>query len=196
MNQSSIHSFHGLFAIISILLGPVVLAPAQAADPVETAPATPLRLNPQYGGEKSRVEVIGTTAADVEDHGYCDGEQDRRLPNLLVEIAGGASGYSDLNGEFSLANEGSDPVVLTARLRGRWVVITDLLGPEPVFTGVAIPGVPFEIRWSDANSPDGARSVYLQINRIHDAVKAIDPTWTAPDFPMPVTINANLTCGA
>jgi hypothetical protein len=141
-------------------------------------------------------DIIGTTAADVEDWSYCDGEQDRRLPNLLVEIEGGASGYSDAVGDFVLPHEGSDPVVVISRLRGRWVEVTNVLAPDPILTGVATPGVPIELRWDDSSALDAERSAYLHANRIHDAVASIDPGWTAPDYPMPVTVNAAFTCGA
>jgi hypothetical protein len=101
-----------------------------------------------------------------------------------------------VNGEFVLPNEGTDPVVVTCRLDGRWVQITNLLDPEPILTGVAVPGVPLELRWDDGSATDAERSAYLHANRIHDLVKRYDSTWTAPDYTMPVTVNAEFTCGA
>ncbi|MBD3335958.1 MAG: T9SS type A sorting domain-containing protein [Candidatus Eisenbacteria bacterium] len=141
-------------------------------------------------------DVIGTTTADVVDYGYCDGEQDRPMPNSLVSIEGGASGYSDLEGAFTLPHEGSQPVGVSTRLQGRWVDVTNLLGPDPVLTGVAVPGEPIELHWSDASASDGGRSAYFHTNRIHDIVKYYDPSWTAPDYVMPVMVNAEFTCGA
>lgn len=141
-------------------------------------------------------EIVGRTTADVEDHGYCDGEQYRILPHAQVRLSGGETGFSDDQGEFNLPYDGSDPVVVTTGLDGRWVEITNLLGDDPTLSGIATPGIPLELRWTDEHAPDEERDAYLHVNRIHDAVKACDPQWSPPDHPMPVTINAPFTCGA
>ncbi|MBM3288029.1 MAG: hypothetical protein FJY88_11865, partial [Candidatus Eisenbacteria bacterium] len=113
--------------------------------------------------------VVGTTAGNVEDYGYCYGEQDRRLPNMRVAVTGGNSGYSDLQGNYEITHSGTAPVTVTAQLDGRWINVNDQLDGDGTFTGTATPGVAFEIRWTDAWENDAARDIYLHGNRIHDA---------------------------
>ncbi len=142
------------------------------------------------------VNVVGTTMANVEDFGYCYGEQDRPMPNMKVSVTGGSSGYSDQTGAYDIANAGTAPVTVTAQLDGRWINVNDLLDGDATFTGTATPGVPFEIRWSDLSANDAERDAYLHGNRIHDLVKHYDPAWTPPDYRMTATVNINSTCNA
>ncbi|MBM3287006.1 MAG: hypothetical protein FJY88_06610, partial [Candidatus Eisenbacteria bacterium] len=140
--------------------------------------------------------VVGTTAGDVEDYGYCYGEQDRRLPNMRVAVTGGNSGYSDLQGNYEITHSGTAPVTVTAQLDGRWINVNDQLDGDGTFTGTATPGVAFEIRWTDGWENDAARAIYLHGNRIHDAAKQYDPSWTSPDYRMSATANIASTCNA
>jgi Zn-dependent metalloprotease len=142
------------------------------------------------------VDVSGTTRADVEDFGYCYGEQDRPMPNMKVSVTGGGSSYSDQAGAFSIANGGSTQVTVTAQLDGRWINVNDALDGDATFTTTAIPGVPLAIRWTDTNANDAERDAYLHGNRIHDLVKHYDPTWTPPDYRMTTNVNINNSCNA
>ncbi len=70
--------------------------------------------------------VVGSTKANVEDYGYCYGEQDRPMPNMKVTVTGGSSAYSDGAGAYSITNGGTTPVTVTAQLDGRWINVNDV----------------------------------------------------------------------
>ncbi|MDM7917283.1 MAG: FlgD immunoglobulin-like domain containing protein [Candidatus Eisenbacteria bacterium] len=142
------------------------------------------------------VNVVGTTDGDVEDFGYCYGEQPRVLPHMKVNVTGGGNGYSDANGNFTIANAGSDPVTVTAQLDGRWINVNDVLDGDGTYSGTAIPGVPFDFHWTDNDENDAARDIYLHGNRIHDIMKLYDPGFTGPDYRMSANANIASTCNA
>ncbi|MBD3162558.1 MAG: T9SS type A sorting domain-containing protein [Candidatus Eisenbacteria bacterium] len=142
------------------------------------------------------VDVVGTTAGDVEDFGYCYSEEDRVLPHMEVEVVGGNSGYSDENGLFDIPHGGGDDVTVNAALDGRWINANNQGGADASFSGIATPGVPFEIRFDDGNSQDDERDVYLHGNRIHDLIKHYDPDWSPPDYRMSANVSINSSCNA
>jgi hypothetical protein len=59
------------------------------------------------------------------------------------------------------------------------------LGADASFSGSATPGTPLTINWSDATpSRADERDMFLHVNRVHDFIKAIDPTLTQVDYAM------------
>lgn len=142
------------------------------------------------------VNVVGTTAGNVEDFGYCYAEEDRRMPNMKVNVTGGNSGYSDLNGVYNIIHPGALPVTVTAQLDGRWINVNNQQQADANFSGQATPGTPFEIRWTDANSQDTERDAYLHGNRIHDVLKYYDPGFISGDYRMSANVNINSSCNA
>ena len=139
--------------------------------------------------------VIGTTSGRVEDPGYCAGEREQRIPHMKIQLVGGASGFSDSNGDFELPCPGTDPVEIAARLEGRYIRVHNLAGPDASFLGVALPGTLYPIEWNDGNSSDAERCAYLFGTRVHDMVKRFGPDWAAPDVLMLVEVNASFSCG-
>ena len=136
--------------------------------------------------------VVGNVAGDVHETGYCDGDTPGTFfPHQHLQIQGGASGYSDANGDFDLNHAGSSPVTVTGALRGPWldVDIYQDSFPEGSITTILTPGTPGEIYWSDGEARDDEVDTFVHSNRIHDYMKFLDGGFTGLDYVMPCIID-------
>ena len=135
------------------------------------------------------VNVTGVSQGDVEDFGYCDPVATEPFRNQMVSISGGGSAVTDATGTFDIANGGTAPVTVTAQFVGPYVDVNRFTGgPDASFTGASTPGTPLTINWTDPSSRPDERDAFFHVNRVHDFMKAIDPTMTQLDYPMVVSV--------
>ncbi len=120
----------------------------------------------------------------------------RAFEDLRVSILGLGSTYSDESGNWSLHASDAFPRQVTSVLGGRFAKINDTAGANPSFSAQAMPGTPLLIHWNDLNSEACERDAFYHTNIVHDWVAAIDPSFTALDYEMPVNVNINQTCNA
>jgi hypothetical protein len=141
------------------------------------------------------LDVSATVTAAVEDHGYCDGEQDRPLPLTTVSILGGASGTTDVSGEVTIPYSGPSTFAAVTRLAGPFLTTARAAGLGSVFA--VLPGVegqPLTHQWDDTNSRPDERDLFLTVNRAHEFMKALDPSFVAIDFAMPCISKRDRSC--
>jgi hypothetical protein len=110
--------------------------------------------------------------------------------NQTINITGGSSAVTDASGNFNIANGGTAPVTVTAQFLGPYININRYTGGDASFSGSATPGTPLTINWTDANSLPDERDMFFHANRVHDFIKAIDPTLTQVDYSMSTTVGS------
>jgi len=141
-------------------------------------------------------DYSGHAEAEVQLVLPSDPMSTRPLEDLRISVAGIGSTFADESGNWSLPSPDGFPRQITSALTGRYAKINDVSGPEPSFSAQANPGVPLTIHWNDLNSEVQERDAFYHINIVHDWIKAIDPSFTALDYEMPVNVNLNQTCNA
>ncbi len=136
------------------------------------------------------VNVTGTAQGDVEDFGYCDGVATKPFENMTVNVTGGNNDVTDDAGAFDISHGGVANVTVTAQFLGPFSNVNRFsgLGADASFSGTATPGTPFTVNWTNGNSRADERDTFFHANRVHDFVKAIDPTFTFLDYAMPSII--------
>jgi len=131
----------------------------------------------------------------------CASELTMPLPYLKVTRSGGEA-YTDINGNFVLANPGSTPVDVTSTLTGRWfyVVNNGTGGNASITLNVTPPGpANFVHNQSGAEHQTAEVNGYLQANIVRDMVLGAKPNYPNiynQSSPMKVTVNINSTCNA
>ena len=136
------------------------------------------------------VDVSGSSTGDVAgnpvSYGWCDGYATFPFKNQTVTIQGGASAVTDANGNVTIPNGGSSPVNVTAQFLGPYSNVNRAagLGTDASQTIGVTPGNPFAMSWVLANSRNDERTTFYMANRVHDFMKAIDPTLTQIDYAM------------
>lgn len=123
------------------------------------------------------------------------------MADILVNVPGVGSGYTDANGDFSIAYSGTAAVNATIGLaNGRWwSTVTDVSAtPIQSQNVVLTPGVPTNIVFNAG----GTEFTTSQVNavhyaaQIHDYVKRVVPTMTAIDPVVTIQVNINQSCNA
>jgi hypothetical protein len=134
------------------------------------------------------VDVVGNVDGSVEDFGYCDGEAAQALEKLTVNVQGGNSDVTDANGDYVISHGGAGSVTVTAELRGPFINVNYVAGPDASFSGTATPGVPFSITWDGSDARYDERDVFFHGNRIHGFMKNIDSGFTGLDYSVPSSV--------
>ncbi|MEW6198473.1 MAG: choice-of-anchor J domain-containing protein [Planctomycetota bacterium] len=122
------------------------------------------------------------------------------LPYLRVTGPAGQT-YTDINGNFVLANPGTTPVDVTSTLTGQWfyIVNSGTGGNASITLNVTPPGpANFQHNQSNAEHQTAEVNAYLQANTVRDMILGAKPNYpTIQNQPsMKVTVNINSTCNA
>jgi len=105
--------------------------------------------------------------------------------------------YTDANGFVNLTVPNNQQYNINSELRGRYSNVNRGDGPDASWSGSGSPGNPVSVLFSDANAQQSERNAYYSENRIHDWLKAVDPTFTSMDFAIPANVNLDSgTCNA
>ena len=127
----------------------------------------------------------GHDQGDVEWDGYCDGTTaDYPVADMTVTVSGVGSTTTNASGDFTLTYGGTDSRTITAAFVGPWLNVNRATGTDASHTGTIAPGTPYTIDWSNTNSLASERDVFAYANKIHDWIKAMDPSFTALDYTM------------
>lgn len=142
------------------------------------------------------LDFTGNVSVDVEDPNYCEDPVIRPLSEVEVRIAGVGTALTDANGDYVVANAGTDPATLELTLRSPWVEVTNVDGPSALYTETATPGAPSAILVDDGEARWDERDVFYHTVRTHDMLKGIDANWDDLDFVMPARVNIDQGCNA
>jgi hypothetical protein len=133
-------------------------------------------------------DYSGHVQGDVEWMGYCDGyTYDYPLKNMYIDVSGVGTTTTDQNGDFLISGS-SGSRDISAEFRGPWVDVDHYSGGDPSHSGTITDGTPYTIDWNSSNSDDDDRDVFAYVNRIHDCMKGMDPTFTDIDYEMTAVI--------
>jgi len=128
------------------------------------------------------------------------------IPYMRMSIPGGASAYTNANGQFVLATPGATPVTVQSQVgptegAGQWVWVDNVAGSELLLNQSATPGEP--ISWIYNNTPGGAASLttaqvnaFVHTGKIHDYYRSRSGTWDLNDVSFRANVNLNQSCNA
>ena len=104
-----------------------------------------------------------------------------------ITVDGSPSDQSDTSGVW-MATVGSGDHTVTSSLSGAWQRVSNLNGNNAALAETAPANQRTDLTWDDGNSTIDERGGLYHINIVHDYMKAIDPTFTSLDYPMPVRV--------
>ncbi|MBK8230148.1 MAG: T9SS type A sorting domain-containing protein [Candidatus Eisenbacteria bacterium] len=134
------------------------------------------------------LDIPVTVRSDVEEKTVGDPYLELGNPSQVVR-ANSTNFYTDPTGFVNLSVPNNQNYPVTSELNGRWSNVNRQDGGDASFSGTGTPGVPLNIKWSDANSQVQERDAFYHTNVVHDWVKALDPTFTGMDFVCPTNVN-------
>ncbi len=149
------------------------------------------------------VDIEGTVAAQVSpDHraDACVFETYHTMPYVRV-AAGGSVAYADANGNFVIPYGSTDPVDVSAQVRGLYFNVNNQGGSDASLTiqDVVPPGpIEFEFNTSNQEYTTAEVNVYVEANIIRDTVLVSNPDYptVASQSDWPANVNLNDTCNA
>lgn len=120
------------------------------------------------------------------------------MPHLLVQISGGNSAYTDINGNFTIPNAGTGAVTVTAGMNGRWCNVVPAQGTlQTNSQSVTPPGPVNFVKAADLAQFNVAQiNAYIHVNRVHDYVKAQNAAYPGVDVPLTTNVNQASSCNA
>ena len=139
------------------------------------------------------ITVTGTLQAAAEL--YQPGDDDLLpVPHITFQVAG-VDAVTDSVGNYSVEVDSDAPWTVYLTLDGLFANVNRMDGSDGMFLvsqtengqTITIDGETTQIQERDA---------YLNVTRVHDFIKNIDPSFTGLDFPLPVNINYNQYCNA
>ena len=128
------------------------------------------------------VDVIGDVQGNAtQGNGseQCEEELPEYLPYARVNI-GGASDYTDANGEFEIFNLGTTDVVVESRMWGEWFRVYNYTGTDLVMYDTVTPPGPSAFLHNEANTNETVRAqvnAYYQANLERDYVLLFNPSY-------------------
>lgn len=137
------------------------------------------------------VNVVGTSQgsvqADPPTYTWCSGASTHTFAHQNISVSGGGSGVTDVNGDFNIAHGGATAVNVTSTFNGPYCNVNRFsgLGSDASLTQSFTPGTPGTFNWSNANSRQDERDLFLNTNLSHDFMLAIDPSFVYLDYAMP-----------
>jgi hypothetical protein len=153
----------------------------------------------------ARADITGDVRGQVGDvPGVCAVETERPAANLSVDFDALGTALTAADGSFAIAGA-TGPTPYTAELEGAFAATTvcetipggGTMNPcelsssqDAQLAGSGEPGVPLSLRWDGSNSRRDERTTYHWINAAHDEIRALDPTLTGIDVPIPAAVGA------
>ncbi|MBV6502858.1 MAG: hypothetical protein AKCLJLPJ_00914 [Fimbriimonadales bacterium] len=120
------------------------------------------------------------------------------LSDLRVAVAGGDYAFTNSDGSYTILHGGSDPVNVTAELKGKWVSVTNGGGSNLVLSQTITPPGPANFIFNSPPAEFGTAQVngFVHTERAHDFAKQLNPNYPGIDIALPAYVNLNNTCRA
>src|SRR5262249_23053057 len=139
-----------------------------------------------------RYAVAGTVTGPIHALLPTDALTVQPFRDLWVNV-GSTAVATGATGTYSAAAFGT--VTVSAQLAGRFCDVNRQDGiADASFSTTATNPATVNIDWASAD--DAERDAYFHVNRIHDAIKMLDPGLGGLDYPMPCAVDINATCNA
>lgn len=132
----------------------------------------------------------GRSQGDVDQTGYCDGQENSDFRNMTITVTGIGAVATDSTGSFSLAGTGGDRAI-TCQFLGPKLNVDDLqFPPDSQFNGTVQENVPLTINWTDATpSLRTERDVFYWVNETYAYVKRMRPAFDLGSHVAQVNVN-------
>jgi len=127
--------------------------------------------------EVCATDFVGNATSDVQPDTYCNPEETQPCSYLNLSVSGAGSTTTDVDGNWTVPYGGSDDRTVSSSFIGPYVRVYNYNGAESSISGIATPGVPYTIAWTDANARQDERDVFDAINDIHEFFLGFDPDW-------------------
>ncbi|UCF50726.1 MAG: hypothetical protein JSU91_04385, partial [Thermoplasmatales archaeon] len=142
--------------------------------------------------------VQGKATQDVGAD-FCEEELAENLMWARVNI-GSTVAYADENGDFTIPNEGTDPVIVQSGLRGEWFRVYNQGGTDTILSQTVTPPGPANFMHNELNDNEYKRAEvngYIQANIVRDFTIKYNPDYPGLDQnEFPVNVNINNYCNA
>jgi hypothetical protein len=130
----------------------------------------------------------------------CNPETASAMRYAKVAI-GGTTAYADADGNFTIPNGGSSPVVVTSYMGGQYFVVNDQQGPVETLSLVVTPPGPANFLHNAANTSEFIRAevnAYVQANIARDFALVQNPDYPviATQTNFPLYVNGDTYCSA
>lgn len=143
------------------------------------------------------IDVTGNVKVNAQIFDPTSAVTPLNIADMQVRIVGGATVYTDANGNFTIPNAGASAVNVEAKLLGRWVNVQNVAGAEEILTLNVTPPGPANFVFNLSNTEQTraqSNSAYHQ-NLVHSFISGrVGPSGLDTAF----TNNVNLasTCNA
>jgi hypothetical protein len=110
----------------------------------------------------------------------CTDENPMRFPYARVNIVGGSTAYADVNGDFTIPNEGTAPVTVISPVVGQYFFVDNYTGTDVVETLLVTPPGPADFLHNALNNSDAVRAQmngYVNANEVRGWALTYNPTY-------------------
>ncbi len=144
------------------------------------------------------VDVSGNVKGRAQEFDPASALATLDLPEMRVRIVGGATVFTDANGNFTIPNAGAGAVTVEAALVGRWVTVNNSSGTTELLTQIVTPPGPanFTFNLSGSEQTTSQANAALHQTRIHNFIAGrVGPSAIDTAFRANVNVNTG-TCNA
>ncbi len=128
----------------------------------------------------------------------CAPEELMLMKYATVSINGGASVFADADGNFTLPNDGTDPVTVQAFKAGHYFAVEDMTGTIETLSLEVTPPGPADFVHNAANTDIHVRAQvngYVQANVVHDWVLTQNPAYPVISWQTSFPVRVNRSDG-
>lgn len=140
-------------------------------------------------------DIPTTVTSDVHPLSPFDAYSEWANPNQRVR-ANSTNFYTDDNGFVNVTVPNNQSYTVTASLDGLWANANKTDGVDASLSDNGTPNVPLSFHWTDANSSAEERDAYYFVNKTHEWITTLDPSFTGMDFAVSANLNLSGTCNA
>lgn len=143
------------------------------------------------------VDFTGSASGLVQPATYCNGQETQAMPFLRVAVDGAGAVYTGADGSWTIGYAGTDPRTVTAEFYGPYCDVNNVSGgPQGTFTGIATPGVPLAVTFTNVNAQRDEKDVFDAVSDVHLFYQDVDPSYHYINEQMPATVSIASTCNA
>jgi hypothetical protein len=145
------------------------------------------------------VDITGNVsgmATTIPKSDNCNPEVATAMPYAAVRIGSGTYYYADAQGNFTIPNSGSSPVVVESPMSGRYFTVTNAAGSTETLTQTVTPPGPANFMHNQANTDPLVRAQvngYVQANVVRDFCLTYNPQYPTIYQQTGFTVRVNRT---
>lgn len=144
--------------------------------------------------------ISGQTTVDTKA-AFCSGIHTVKFPYARAYINSNSPVFADADGNFSIPNSGTDPVSVSATLRGKYFNVVNNTGSSTVLSQTVTPPGPANFLFNADNNQEkqiAEANAYEHSNVIRDFLLGFNPSFPTINNQLDFRVNVNIqsTCNA